>query len=647
VIGTRTGIAATLAAALVLAVAGEARAQKPKAPEIAINVDRDPIVRGEAFELTITIATQSESDPEVRLPQFRGLRVMRQSESHPMSFSFSFGFGKQSQKQTKRQSIYTFVLVADRTGKHVIDPVVVKVGGQPYKSNPYSVNVVDHGGQPSSRPSLQPGPGAPQPQPGQPAMPLPAQPPARVDIDADQIDDEYFIQMHATKEKATVGEMIVLTVYIYTQWRVTDIEITREPGTEGFWVETLLAGQRRLSFQPVEVNGKNYERAVLRKLALFPIKPGEAIVAPTVADIEVKPGGFFSKRKMVKRTSAPLTIEVAPLPAEDQPVGFDPVNVGRFSFGASIDRKQVEVGEPITLTMTARGEGNVRNLDLPELKKVEGFKVYEPETEVDLRASGATVTGLRTSRVLMIPKQAGKLTVPAIEWSYFDPSAGEYKTVKSPARAVTVKPSTSGFSGDQAAQGATADSTADSSHDRLNRQLRSILSRGDIESGGDRPTMTRPWFLALAILAPLAFVGIAVASRARRRMAENQGKGRSKRAGATALKRLGDLGKRADDISAAELYAELERVLTRFLEDRLEAPVSGDTMSELRARLIDRGFSEEQASQVVTEMEACDFARFARSSGSREERRQGLERIEALIKALQGVSVSPPPEEES
>jgi hypothetical protein len=628
----------------VLVALGTAHAQKLKAPEIGINVDRDPIVRGEAFELTITIATESEGDPEVRLPQFRGLRVLRQSESHPMSFSFSFGFGKQSQKQTKQQSIYTFVLVADRAGKHVIDPVIVKVGNQQYKSNPYSLNVIDRGGPPPSAPSLQPSPGTPQP--GQPAAPMPPEPPAKVDIDADKLDDDYFVQMHATKERATVGEMIVLTAYLYTTWRVTDIEVTREPGTEGFWVETLLAGQRRLSFEPVQVGGKQYERAVLRKLALFPIEPGEATVAPTVADVEVKPAGFFSRRKTVKRSSEPLTIEVAPLPSEGQPAGFDPANVGRFNFSASIDRDKVEVGEPITLTMVARGEGNVRNLKLPELTEVEGFKVYEPETEVDLRATGRTVTGMRASRVLMIPKQEGRLTIPAIEWSYFDPSSGEYRTPKSPARTVQVKPSSSGFSGDQATAGSASTTPADGSQDRLNRQLRSIVSRGDIESGGDRPTMTRPWFLALVVLAPLAFAGIALASRARRRMAENQVKGRSKRAGTTARKRLAELGKRSDDVKPSELYAELERILIRFLEDRLEVPVAGDTMSELRARLLDRGFSEEQASQVVTEMEALDFARFARSSGSREERRKGPRRIEALITALEAVQVTPPPEEE-
>jgi hypothetical protein len=643
---TRARIAASLIATLAVAVALSASAQQVKPPQIGINVDRDPIVRGEAFELTITIASEGRGDPEVQLPNFTGLRVLRQSESHPMSFSFSFGFGKQSQKQTKQQSIYNFVLVADRAGKYVIDPVVVKIGGQQFKSDPYSLTVADHGGSPSSGPALQPSPsqpGSPLPEPSPPA-PEPTAP-EPVNLDGAKLDQDHFIQMSATKERATVGEMIVLTVYVYTSWRISDIEITREPGTEGFWVETLLAGQRRLAFEKVTVDGKNYERAVLRKLALFPIKPGTITVAPTVADLEVKPGGFFSRRKTVKRTSAPLSIEVVPLPSEDQPPGFEPSNVGRFNFSATIDRNKVEVGEPITLTMTARGEGNLRNLALPKIEQVEGFKVYEPESEVDLRAAGRTVTGLRASRVLMIPKQAGNFEVPAISWSYFDPSAGQYRTSTSPARKVEVRPSSNGFAGDTAAAASSA-GPDNGSFDRLNRKLRSILSRTELSTDGDRPTMAQPWFLVLVLLAPLCYLGVVLASRARQRMAEGRIKGRSKRAGALAKRRLAELRKTKDDLAPTRLYAELERVLTRFLEDRLETAVAGDTTAELRARLVARGFSGDQAAQVVTEIEACDFARFARSAGGTEERRQGLRRIEALITALQAVPVTPPPEEE-
>ena len=66
-------------------------------------------------------------------------------------------------------------------------------------------------------------------------------------------------------------------------------------------------------------------------------------------------------------------------------------------------------------------------------------------------------------------------------------------------------------------------------------------------------------------------------------------------------------------------------------------------MAELRNRLVDRGFADEQAERAVSEMESCEFARFAKSAGSPRERRQGLERAETLVKELGAVRVTPPP----
>ena len=73
----------------------------------------------------------------------------------------------------------------------------------------------------------------------------------------------------------------------------------------------------------------------------------------------------------------------------------------------------------------------------------------------------------------------------------------------------------------------------------------------------------------------------------------------------------------------------------------LEEKALGDTMSELRDRLLERGFSDELADRVVAETEACDFARFARGAGQKEERRRALERMEKLIKALARVKITP------
>jgi hypothetical protein len=631
-----------LAVAIAAVFVAPVEAQKPRAvepPKIGINVDREPLVAGQPFELTITISTHSSGEPRIRLPRFRGLRVIRQSESHPMSFSFSFGMGKQAQREMRRKSIYTFVLVAERSGRYELDPVQVTVDGKTFQSDRRTLVVVDSGSSISPSDAGAPAPSAPAPAPGgsEPSL-------SGDELAGARVDSDYFVQLDVSQREATVGEMVVMTVYLYTSHRISDVEVSREPGTEGFWVETLLSGRRRLQFEPVSVDGRGYERAVLRKLALFPIEPGTAVIKPAIVEVEVRSGGFFSRSRSVKRSSPPVEIRVDPLPAAEQPEGFEPTNVGRYDFAVSIDRRRVEMGEPVTLTLSVTGEGNLRNVTLPEVRDLESFKVYTPEYEVNLRPSRETVAGTRRSKVLMIPEKSGELEIPSLKFHYFDPAAGEYRTLSSKARRITVAPAKERSRASVAAAGEGAEDREIDAYERLNRKLRSIESRGDLEIERGSPLLVRPWFLALLMLAPLAYIAVVAISRARRRLTETRARNRSKHADARALRSLAELKREMRALDPEKFHGGVQRAMIRFLEDRLEAPVAGDTSAELKERLVRRGFAEEQAERVIDQMESCDFARFARSSGDLDERTEELAAARELIRELSRVRVGPPEE---
>jgi len=651
---TRAASAALIA---MLALPAAAAAQSPVPPQFSITVNREPLVQGQPFELVIAIATESAGDPEVRLPQFRGLRVIRQSESHPMSFSFSFGFGGQNQRQTKRTSNYSFLLVADRPGSYALDPVLVTIDGRQFKSDSITLKVIDSD---ASAPPGAPGPPGPSPGAGSlvpdPGSGFGVAPPPGTERSLDGealagavVDPQCFVQLEVSRPEAVIGEMVVLTVWLYTSSRVSDVEVLREPGTEGFWVETLLAGQRRLAFEPVLVGGRPYERGVLRKLALFPIEAGTLTIAPVMVDVETRRGGLFSRPSVVKRASPAVQVAVIGLPDDGQPPDFDPANVGRFNYRVEADRVEVAVGEPVTLTISVSGEGNLRNVNLPQLTAVDGFKVYPPENEVNLRPSEQNVVGTRVSRVLMIPKQHGTLTVPGIPWSFFDPAAGEYRTLRSPQISIVVKPGAqSAGAGANADPETAAAMPADGggAFERLARRLRSIESHAVLEQHDLGPIMTRSWFLAAVLAAPLLFLAVLLGSRARRRAAESWNRDRARRAGAVARKELASLRKQPEQLPATDFFGGLQRVIVRFLESRLEVAVAGDTMDELRRRLCRRGFPAGLAERVVTELECCDFARFARSAGAAAERRSGLERMQALVDELAAVAVTRPEKEE-
>jgi hypothetical protein len=638
----------TLAFAILLAAVPAAAGQGAP-PEIGITADRDPLVAGEPFELQITISTESENDPVVRLPRLNGLRVLSQSESHPMSFSFSFGTGQGMVRQSKRQSIYSFTVVSDAPGRKVVEPVIVEVDGKRFQSEPHALVITASTGAPGPAPSPAPqgpfgqmpspfGPPDDQAQPGQPGQAPEVLP---GELEGARIDPDYFVQTVVSKHRAVAGEALVVTVYLYTAWQIADVDVSREPGTEGFWVENLLPGSRRLDFEPVRVGGKDYDRAVLRKLAVFPIREGTLTLAPAVVDLEIRRGGFFSSRKSVKRAAVPVQIEVAAAPADKRPAGFDPANVGRYSFKAEADRASVAVGEPVTLTMTVRGEGNLRNLSLPVLGDVAGFKSYDPESETEVSASGETVTGTRTSRTLLIPKEPGTFSIPGIAFSFFDPASGEYRTQPAGPWQVTVGPGAA--AAPQAASSAAPARVVDDGDAlaRLNRQLRSISSRAELETSGGALLMTRPWYLALALLAPLAWLAVVLASRTRRQMAEKRVKGRSKRAEGNARRRLEGLARRASELSTEAFFAELQRCLVGFLEERLESQIAGDTTVELKARLAERGFEAGLSDRVATEIEGLEFARFGRSAGRYEERTRALDRVALLVKDLGAVTPLP------
>ena len=616
-------------------------------PRISIDVSPEPVIQGEPFKLEITVETEGEGEPNISLPRLGGFRILKQYESHPSSFHFSFGFGQGATNIRKEQAIYTFVVVAETPGKRTLDSVVVTLDGQRYKSKPYTIDVLDNRGASSGSASQ----AAPAPQGGVTAMD-PTDPQQQQDtvvesLDGAKVDRNYFVQTAVSKKEAYVGEMLTMTIYLYMARSITNYDIVREPGTEGFWAENLIPSDRRhLSTESVSINGQGYDRAALRQLALFPIKPGEFTISPTVVEIQSGMGGFFfSNAKTVKRSSLPVTVKVKDLPAENQPPDFNPANVGRYRFSASTDTKKVKVGEPITLTLTITGEGNLRNLYIPEIGEIDGLKIYAPETEVDVQPKGLSITGVRKTKVLMIPKKPGTYTLPAIKWSYFDPQKAAYDTLES--RPITIAVTADGEAEAEASAPAEAVQTVSrAGQDRLNRRLKSIQSRSELRRPGDAHPVTSTWFLLIAFGVPLLYVGLFIASRTRRKLKEAQIKNRSKNADAVALKKLHELQKAETDLSTEAFFAELQRTLLGFIENKLEDNrVHGDTMSELRERLISRGVDEIHADKVVTETESCDFARFALGGSGNAERKEAIESVGAIIKNLAKVKITPRPKE--
>ena len=108
--------------------------------------------------------------------------------------------------------------------------------------------------------------------------------------------------------------------------------------------------------------------------------------------------------------------------------------------------------------MKTCGNRNVKTFTLPEINFPSTFEVFEPKISQESRIQRKHIVGTKTAEYVIIPRVSGKLELPEIRFSYFDPRREKYVTLKrgglsiqvTPAQRV-LAPSASGFSKEEIA----------------------------------------------------------------------------------------------------------------------------------------------------------------------------------------------------
>ena len=131
-------------------------------------------------------------------------------------------------------------------------------------------------------------------------------------------------------------------------------------------------------------------------------------------------------------------IEIKPLPTSKRPSDFSGA-IGNFEASTSIDNDQVEVGDPLRFNFTLEGEGNFAAIPAPILESNNNFKIGPPafffEGNEDTKFNGK-----QNFEYIITPLKAGKLSLPSINFSYFDPYLEKYSNVSGDIIEITVKP---------------------------------------------------------------------------------------------------------------------------------------------------------------------------------------------------------------
>jgi hypothetical protein len=134
--------------------------------------------------------------------------------------------------------------------------------------------------------------------------------------------------------------------------------------------------------------------------------------------------GFFERRRDIYYVAWPgFEVDVRSLPEEGRPFEFSG-GVGRFKARASLDRRGLDLGESLKLSVEWTGAGNLEFFEAPDLGREDAFSGF--------RSYGATDRFFGNRRVViydLAPKDASINEVPAVSLSVFDPESESYETV--------------------------------------------------------------------------------------------------------------------------------------------------------------------------------------------------------------------------
>lgn len=457
----------------------------------------------------------------------------------------------------RRSVSFTWVLRPTDVGAALVGAIEVRVGEDVVASRPVAMDVVAGSLATRARPRRR--------NPFDPFAELTGRAPAA----APQLELRHLV----SAERAVLGEPVPVAVALdSTVGGIDNFDWVDAPSYPGWWTQRV-ALDDPITPEQVEVDGVVYNRFVIARFVLVPLRSGELELSPVRARIAVRGRSLFAVPQVVERASRPATVRVDPRP---EPPGPFAGAVGRLSYAAAAEPERIELGESVVVSVRLQGSGNLPLVEAPPaFPSCEPCQSYPPEEESDVTVTADGIRGSRTWRVTVVPRAAGVLRLGPVELAVFDPAARSYRrqtlgplelVVDPPPATPTPRP--------------TAEELA-----------RARLEEASPPGDDDQPAAT-PWLVALAAsVAGAALGGLAVWIGVRRRGATLP----PPRRGGSAAERARELQlvlerwwlAVRDRPRAEELRPEME-ALRRELEGVRFAPGRADhteTVEDLEARL--------------------------------------------------------------
>ena len=333
---------------------------------------------------------------------------------------------------------YSYTILPLRAGKFKIPPQTVRIGSDSLRTPELTLNVAG-----SSNSAA----GAPR---GNPSQSI-----------ANRVA---FAELVVAKKDAYVGEMVPAEIRLGFEPR-SHARLQEGPELTGQGFTTQKLQQPRETMETI--GGRTYQVYTF-KTAISPARAGKFEIGPVQAKAVVvlprrpsaprtgrprspfdlfnlddpfsdpffaDPFGSLGERTEVAIKSESMTLNVKPLPP-NAPPSFSGA-IGNFTMSVDAKPKNVQVGDPITVSATISGRGNFDRMTGPTLQDDHGWHKY-PASSKFKQDDDVGISGEKTFETVIAPNEK-KTAVPPLTFAYFDPVKEDYVALRSDPLSIVVE----------------------------------------------------------------------------------------------------------------------------------------------------------------------------------------------------------------
>lgn len=499
---------------------------------------------------------------------------------------------------------YSYFLLPTQRGITMIRQAAVEIGGKIYKTTPIKITVTAAVEQPRD--------------PNDTQM---------------RADDALHLVAEVSKTNPYINEPITVVYKLYFDYNVgiREYRELEKPKYNDFWSQNI--EMKMPHAEEGTYHGQRCMVAVLKKTVLYPQKSGKLEIEPLSLDLDLElPSNrrtIFGQMVMVqdnKRVSAGATaIHVKPLPEAGKPGSFTGA-VGRFSFTVTPSKTNLKNGESLDLKVAVSGTGNLKLFNLPKPVVPSALEMYDAVHKENVSTSLSGMTGSITDSYTIIPQYKGKYPVQPMEFSYFDPATGKYKTITAPEIMINVMDG-------PLASAAVAASDNEPAKMKISgaEQFRFIRLKTNLTNVHQKDFFGSGTFYTLVLL-PFLCIPLLILFRKKKEAIDNDVAGNKIKMSNRLAKKY--LSEASGNINNKELfYVALEKALHNFLKAKLHIETSEMSKDKIRDILLSRNAAPDSVNGFIGLTENCEFARYAPSSAVAIQ--QDYDRAVSIISALE------------